>query len=43
MVRVCYLFLETHELQFPDLLLRTWAFRAQARRINGTVIDLDWH
>lgn len=43
MDRIGYLFVETHELQFPDLLVRTWALRAQARRIKGPVIDLDWH
>lgn len=43
MERIGHLFVETHELQFPELLARTWALRAQARRITGPVIDLDWH
>ncbi len=38
-----YIFCETHELQFPDLLERTWQLRAQAEASTSAAIYLDWH
>ncbi|MEM9913192.1 MAG: FkbM family methyltransferase [Pseudomonadota bacterium] len=43
MERIDYLFVETHELQFPELLERTWALRARRHSFPGTAINLDWH
>lgn len=41
--RIRHVFVETHELQYPDLLERTWHLRARARDYPGVEINLDWH
>lgn len=38
-----HIFCETHELQFPDLLERTWQLREKAKANLSTSIYLDWH
>lgn len=43
MGRIDYLFVETHELQFPELLERTWDLRARIHSFPGTAINFDWH
>lgn len=37
------IFVETHEVQFPELLERTWDLRARIKTIDGAKINLDWH
>lgn len=41
--RCRHVFVETHELQYPDLLERTWRLRDRARDFPGVEINLDWH
>jgi FkbM family methyltransferase len=41
--RIRYIFVETHELQFPELLERTASLRRRAERIEHAVVNLDWH
>lgn len=41
--RVRHIFAETHELQFPELLERTWRLRDRAARMSPTIVNLDWH
>lgn len=40
--RIGHLFVETHEMQFPGLLERTWALRARAETLKGCTVNLDW-
>lgn len=37
-----HIFVETHELLYPELLERTWTLRGMAKR-SGQRIWLDWH
>lgn len=41
--RIRHVFVETHELQYPDLLERTWRLRGRSRDYPGVEINLDWH
>lgn len=41
--KVRFIFVETHELQFPELLERTEALRSRLQKIQGTSVNLDWH
>jgi FkbM family methyltransferase len=41
--RFKYIFVETHELQFPELLERTWSLREQAATTFEASVFLDWH
>jgi hypothetical protein len=38
-----HVFVETHELQFPDLLERTWQLREKVKTLKDVSINLDWH
>lgn len=36
-------FVETHELQFPQLLRRTWKLREDAKKLDHASFNFDWH
>lgn len=41
--RIDHIFVETHELLFPELLARTEALRERVAGIRSPFINMDWH
>lgn len=41
--KLSYVFVETHEVIYTDLLERTWKLRDDVRQVAGVRFNLDWH